>query len=250
MVRHLLLVVLLALAGCAPATLTAPSEPAPSPTAAIDSYAAERAAMVHEQLVGRGLRNSGVLSALGKVERHRFVPEGYVQAAYADHPLPIGYGQTISQPYIVGLMSEALKVKPGDRVLEIGTGSGYQAAVLAELGVEVYTVEIIPELARRAAKVLERSRLRRHPCAERRWVFRLGSARPLRCRHRHRRAGSPAAGAGAAAQGGWPAGHPDRADGQRADALAVREAERRAFGHQPGRSELRPAHRWDEVDPG
>ncbi len=146
MVRHLLLVVLLALAGCAPAT---------PPTAAVDSYAAERAAMVHEQLVGRGLRNSGVLSALGKVERHRFVPEGYVQAAYADHPLPIGYGQTISQPYIVGLMSEALRVKPGDRVLEIGTGSGYQAAVLAELGVEVYTVEIIPELAQRAAKVLE-----------------------------------------------------------------------------------------------
>ena len=75
-----------------------------------------------------------------------------MRAAYADHPLPIGYGQTISQPYIVALMSEALEVKPGDRVLEIGTGSGYQAAILAEMGVEVYTVEIIPELARQAPR--------------------------------------------------------------------------------------------------
>ena len=96
-----------------------------------------------------------MLAALSKVERHRFVPEEYVRAAYADHPLPIGYGQTISQPYIVALMSEALEIKPGDRVLEIGTGSGYQAAVLAEMGAEVYTVEIIPELARQAAAVLD-----------------------------------------------------------------------------------------------
>jgi protein-L-isoaspartate(D-aspartate) O-methyltransferase len=111
--------------------------------------------MVHEQIAGRGVRDSAVLGALSKVERHRFVPEEYVRAAYADHPLPICYGQTISQPYIVALMSEALKVKPGDRVLEIGTGSGYQAAVLAEMGVEVYTVEIIPELARQGTAVLD-----------------------------------------------------------------------------------------------
>jgi protein-L-isoaspartate(D-aspartate) O-methyltransferase len=110
--------------------------------------------MVREQIAGRGVKDPAVLAALRKVERHRFVPERYVEAAYEDHPLPIGYGQTISQPYIVGLMSEALMVKPGDRVLEIGTGSGYQAAILAELGIEVYTVEIIPELAQGATKVL------------------------------------------------------------------------------------------------
>jgi protein-L-isoaspartate(D-aspartate) O-methyltransferase len=150
MIRHLLLVVLLALAGCSPATLTAPP-----PTVAVDPHAGERAAMVHEQIAGRGVTNSAVLAALSKIPRHRFVPEEYVSAAYADHPLPIGYGQTISQPYIVGLMSEALKVKPGDRVLEIGTGSGYQAAVLAELGTEVYSVEIIPQLAQRATQVLD-----------------------------------------------------------------------------------------------
>ena len=151
MARHLLLLIaLFALAGCAPATLAPPP-----PTAAVDPYTGERAAMVHEQIAGRGVRDSAVLAALSRVERHRFVPEEYVRAAYADHPLPIGYGQTISQPYIVALMSEALGIKPGDRVLEIGTGSGYQAAVLAEMGAEVYTVEIIPELARQATAVLD-----------------------------------------------------------------------------------------------
>jgi protein-L-isoaspartate(D-aspartate) O-methyltransferase len=145
-------------AGCAlPGPTTLPSTPtSATPTAvAADPYIGERAAMVHEQIAGRGVRNSAVLAALSKVERHRFVPEEYARAAYADHPLPIGYGQTISQPYIVALMSAALKVKPGDQVLEIGTGSGYQAAILAEMGVEVYTVEIIPELARQAAAVLD-----------------------------------------------------------------------------------------------
>jgi protein-L-isoaspartate(D-aspartate) O-methyltransferase len=149
MIRTLLLLVAFLLAGCAPATLTAPT-----PDAAVDPYIGDRAAMVHEQIAGRGVRNSAVLAALSNVPRHRFVPEEYVRAAYADHPLPIGFGQTISQPYIVGLMSEALKVEPGDRILEIGTGSGYQAAILAEMGAEVYTVEIIPELAERAAKIL------------------------------------------------------------------------------------------------
>lgn len=157
MIRPLTLgIALLVLAGCALPAPTAPSStPAPSsPTAAADPYIGERAAMVHEQIAGRGMRDSAVLAALSRVERHRFVPERYAQAAYADHPLPIGYGQTISQPYIVALMSAALEVKPGDRVLEIGTGSGYQAAILAEMGVEVYTVEIIPELAQQATKVL------------------------------------------------------------------------------------------------
>jgi protein-L-isoaspartate(D-aspartate) O-methyltransferase len=90
------------------------------------------------------------------VPRHRFVPQQYLEQAYADHPLPIGYGQTISQPYIVAWMTELLDLQPGDRVLEIGTGSGYQAAVLAELGdIEVYSIEIVPELAESAAQRLK-----------------------------------------------------------------------------------------------
>jgi protein-L-isoaspartate(D-aspartate) O-methyltransferase len=89
------------------------------------------------------------------VKRHQFVPEKYLNQAYDDHPLPIGYGQTISQPYIVALMTAILELKPGDRILEIGTGSGYQAAVLAEMDVDVYTMEIIPELAAQATERLE-----------------------------------------------------------------------------------------------
>lgn len=95
-----------------------------------------------------------VLAAMHRVPRHRFVPTDCIDAAYEDRPLPIGYGQTISQPTVVAIMTEALHLYPGDRVLEIGTGSGFQAAVLAELGVEVYTVEIIAELAVNAAETL------------------------------------------------------------------------------------------------
>lgn len=95
-----------------------------------------------------------VLAAMRRVQRHRFVPTDCVHLAYEDQPLPIGYGQTISQPTIVGIMTELLNLYPGDRVLEIGTGSGYQAAVLAELGIEVYSVEIVPELAASAARTL------------------------------------------------------------------------------------------------
>jgi protein-L-isoaspartate(D-aspartate) O-methyltransferase len=107
--------------------------------------------MVTEQIAARGIADEAVLRAMRQAPRHRFVPPNQIGAAYEDHPLPIGHGQTISQPYIVALMTEAVQVKPGDRVLEIGTGSGYQAAVLAELGAEVYTVEIIPQLAEQAA---------------------------------------------------------------------------------------------------
>lgn len=110
--------------------------------------------MVREQIEGRGVNDPNVLSVMRRVARDRFVPANVLYAAYEDHPMPIGYGQTISQPYIVALMTEALKIKPGDRVLEIGTGSGYQAAILAELGAEVYTVEIIPELAKQAGERL------------------------------------------------------------------------------------------------
>ncbi len=110
--------------------------------------------MVDLQIEARGVTDPLVLEAMRSVPRHRFVPGDYAEYAYADTPLPIGYGQTISQPYIVALMSEALGVAPGDRVLEIGTGSGYQAAVLAAMGVETYTIEIIPGLAERAAATL------------------------------------------------------------------------------------------------
>lgn len=106
-----------------------------------------REAMVTQQIAARGVRSEAVLSAMRGVPRHLFVPEDLRAEAYADHPLPIGEGQTISQPYIVGLMSELLEVKAGDKVLEIGTGSGYQAAVLAAMGCEVYTIEIRASLA-------------------------------------------------------------------------------------------------------
>jgi protein-L-isoaspartate(D-aspartate) O-methyltransferase len=139
----------------APATTTAPapSGTATSPTP-IDDRADERAEMVESQLASRDISDPGVLEAMATVPRHRFVPDSWADEAYGDHPLPIGHGQTISQPYIVALMSQALDVEPGDKVLEIGTGSGYQAAVLAAMGLEVYTMEIVPELATGAATVL------------------------------------------------------------------------------------------------
>ena len=112
--------------------------------------------MVDTQIRRRGVTDQDVLAAMEKVPRHEFVPEQYQSQAYADHPLPIGYGQTISQPYIVALMTELLELKNTDRVLEVGTGSGYQAAILGNIVTEVYTVEIIEELARQAAERLER----------------------------------------------------------------------------------------------
>lgn len=119
-----------------------------------DDREAERQAMVEMTIIRRGIEDEAVLAAMRAVPRHRFVLPDYLDQAYADHPLPIGYGQTISQPYIVALMSELLAIGPGDRVLEVGTGSGYQAAVLAEMGAEVYSVEIVPELAAAAAERL------------------------------------------------------------------------------------------------
>lgn len=112
--------------------------------------------MVDEQIAARGVRDPNVLAAMRKVPRDEFVPASVRSLAYEDHPLPIGNDQTISQPYIVALMSQAAEVRPGARVLEIGTGSGYQAAVLAELGAEVYTIEIVEPLARSAEERLRR----------------------------------------------------------------------------------------------
>ena len=115
-----------------------------------------RKLMVINQIAARGIGNERVLDAMRKVPRHEFVLQGYEQAAYRDHPLSIGYGQTISQPYIVALMTELAALTPTDRVLEIGTGSGYQAAVLSLLAEKVFTIEIIPELAERATDTLKR----------------------------------------------------------------------------------------------
>jgi protein-L-isoaspartate(D-aspartate) O-methyltransferase len=115
-----------------------------------------RQAMVEEQLLPRGITNDRVLTVMRKVPRHEFVPMTFRAHAYDDRPLPIGFSQTISQPYVVAFMTEQLEPKPTDRVLEVGTGSGYQAAVLAELVKEVYTVEIIKELAQRAEADLHR----------------------------------------------------------------------------------------------
>lgn len=112
--------------------------------------------MVERQIVARGVSDTAVLAAMRKVPRHEFMPPAARALAYADHPVPIGSGQTISQPYIVALMTELAGVGPGQRVLEVGTGSGYQAAVLAEVGAEVFTIEIVPELAERAARDLAR----------------------------------------------------------------------------------------------
>jgi protein-L-isoaspartate(D-aspartate) O-methyltransferase len=111
--------------------------------------------MVSDQILARGVSDARVLDAMRKVPRARFVPAHLAPRAYDDAPLPIGEGQTISQPYIVAYMTEVLRVAPGHRVLEIGTGSGYQAAILAELAREVYTIEIVPALARRAREVLQ-----------------------------------------------------------------------------------------------
>ncbi len=113
-----------------------------------------RERMVLQQIETRGVKDPAVLAAMRTVPRHQFVPEDYREAAYNDSPLPIGESQTISQPYIVALMSELLEVRAGDKVLEIGTGSGYQAAVLAEMGVEVFTVEIRRGLCERAEGIL------------------------------------------------------------------------------------------------
>jgi protein-L-isoaspartate(D-aspartate) O-methyltransferase len=126
--------------------------------AAAPDFAAARQRMVVEQLAWprRDITNQQVLAAMGRVPRHEFVPENVRHSAYADHPLPIGHGQTISQPYIVAFMTEKLEPKLTDRVLEIGTGSGYQAAVLSVLVKEVYTIEIVEPLARRAAADLKR----------------------------------------------------------------------------------------------
>ena len=116
-------------------------------------FTKERDRMVDEQIVSRGVRDPRVLAAMGKVPRHEFMPEALRAQAYGDHAMPIGEGQTISQPYIVALMTELLELKSTDRVLEIGTGSGYQAAVLSELCEKVFTIERVKTLADKARAI-------------------------------------------------------------------------------------------------
>lgn len=120
----------------------------------LEPYAMQREDMVQRQLKARGIRDPHVLKAMRQVERHLFVPERLQKQAYEDRPLPIGYAQTISQPYIVAFMTELAQLNPGDKVLEIGTGSGYQAAVIAAMGCEVYSIEILKTLAEEASKRL------------------------------------------------------------------------------------------------
>ncbi|NMC40254.1 MAG: protein-L-isoaspartate O-methyltransferase, partial [Bacteroidales bacterium] len=121
-----------------------------------DKYAALRKEMVNKQIVANGIRNPLTIKAMLKVPRHLFVPSGLINRAYEDSPLPIGYNQTISQPFIVAYMTELARPSKNKKVLEIGTGSGYQAAVLAEIVDTVYTIEIIPELARESSQRLAR----------------------------------------------------------------------------------------------
>jgi protein-L-isoaspartate(D-aspartate) O-methyltransferase len=143
-IAQFLILVAIAAAGCGQTAAPA------------SDFAAERQRMVQRQLMPRGINDGRVLAAMEKVPREEFVPPDSRAASYEDGPLPIGYGQTISQPYIVAFMTEELRPKPSDRVLEIGTGSGYQAAILAELVKEVYTVEIVEPLAKNAEATLQR----------------------------------------------------------------------------------------------
>lgn len=133
-----------------------PTPETPGPQATAEAYQALREHMVKFQIEERGVVDPAVREAMRTVPRHEFVLPEYVDQAYADHPLPIGYGQTISQPYIVAAMTELLRLKPGEKVLEIGLGSGYQAAILAELTDQVYSVEIIEELYKRGTETLQR----------------------------------------------------------------------------------------------
>jgi protein-L-isoaspartate(D-aspartate) O-methyltransferase len=141
-----------------PAGPPAADRPVQPPTAEPTPRADERAHMVETQIAARGVTNPHVLRAMREVPRHEFIPGQQMRdLAYLDRPLPIGHDQTISQPYIVAAMTELAQVEPGDRVLEVGTGSGYQAAVLAAIGAEVYSIEIVEWLGQWAAEALERT---------------------------------------------------------------------------------------------
>jgi protein-L-isoaspartate(D-aspartate) O-methyltransferase len=155
MQRVLVVAALVAAGAAVDSTALRPAQGRSGGQATRDSRRLERQTMVDDHIRGRGITDQRVLAAMRSVPRERFVPETVTGQAYADHPLPIGYGQTISQPYIVAYMSETLQVTRSSKVLEIGTGSGYQAAILGELAGEVYSIEIVPELADRARQILD-----------------------------------------------------------------------------------------------
>jgi protein-L-isoaspartate(D-aspartate) O-methyltransferase len=156
--RGAILVGALVIGGCGSERAERADRRAPSPSATPDPigdrWQAARDAMVDDTIVGRGVRDERVIAAMRAVPRHLMVPAHHRDRAYGDHPLPIGHDQTISQPYIVAAMTEAAAVAPGERVLEVGTGSGYQAAVLAEIGADVYSIEIVEPLGRATATLL------------------------------------------------------------------------------------------------
>jgi protein-L-isoaspartate(D-aspartate) O-methyltransferase len=154
----LMLLVLTVFSACAQkgGTAVTPTPGSPPENQAEAAFTEARKEMVEKQIQARDISDPRVLSAMAAVPRHRFVPQDYLSQAYADHPLPIGHGQTISQPYVVALMTQHLALRPGEKVLEIGTGSGYQAAILAELTDEVYSVEIIEPLGQQTATILKK----------------------------------------------------------------------------------------------
>ena len=210
----------------------------PAMTAEIqDPYAMQRQAMLddiaaitretrHE--TGRATLSERVMAAMNKVPRHRFVPPGAERQAYDNRPLPIGHGQTISQPFIVALMTDLLDLKAGDKVLEIGTGCGYQAAVLSELAREVYTIEIVAPLG-------EKARALRIP--------RMARAGAVRCDHGDRRRAGSAAGAGAAVEARRQARDSGRPAMERPGTARDREGCSRQDQHAQGaRGAIRSAH--------
>ena len=163
----------------------------------------ERVRMVNEQLKARDIRDERVLSAMLSVPRHLFIPESVRDGAYRDSPVPIGYGQTISQPYIVAFMTQALNVEPDDRVLEIGTGSGYQSAVLSVLAKEVFTIEIVEPLAERARATLMDLGYRNVQVRAGQRLSGLARTCPVRSHHRDCSASGCARGAGATVEDRW-----------------------------------------------
>ncbi|HEY5951082.1 MAG TPA: protein-L-isoaspartate(D-aspartate) O-methyltransferase [Kofleriaceae bacterium] len=158
MTRALLTIAVIAACSRDAATPPPPPQPQPTPVkpAPVDDYEKLRNKMVDDTIANRGIKDPHVLAAMRKVKRHELLPPELRPRAYEDTPLPIGFEQTISQPYIVAAMTEAAQLAPGEKVLEIGTGSGYQAAVLAEVGAEVYSIEIVEPLATRTHKLLAR----------------------------------------------------------------------------------------------
>ena len=149
-------IITLIFSGCVDAEITSTTQKQQTPVDAASSpYYAERKQMVEDQMIARGIHEKEIIDALLKVKRHLFVPEKLQSRAYGDYPLPIGEGQTISQPYIVAFMTQVLDLKRTDKVLEIGTGSGYQAAILGELSDNVYTIEINEPLGKRAKELLK-----------------------------------------------------------------------------------------------